>query len=183
MFGVNNNGVIIELPTVPAAGAASVSGSLLFGIGTQANNTLGAARVISVDPSTGVFTTIFNNTSYSASFIDSGSNALFFQDALIAVCAIASAAPGFYCPASTFNGSAAIPLANGTSATVNFSVANASALVTDHPGFAAFGNLAAPQLSATSFDWGLPFFYGRDVYTAIEGAGTPGGPTGPYIAF
>jgi hypothetical protein len=30
------------------------------------------------------------------------------------------------------------------------------------------------------FDWGLPFFYGRAVYTAIEGRGTP---AGPYFAF
>jgi len=181
-FAVDNNGVIIELPSVPAAGVVSVSGSLLFGIGTQANNAFGAASVISIDPSTGNFTTNYNGTSYIHSFVDSGSNALFFQDARILVCAIASAAPGFYCPASTFNGSAAIPLANGASATVNFSVANAGALVANNPGFAAFGNLGAPELGPTSFDWGLPFFYGRKVYTAIEGAVTPGGP-GPYVAF
>jgi hypothetical protein len=32
------------------------------------------------------------------------------------------------------------------------------------------------------FDFGLPFFFGRSVFTAIEGASTPGG-TGPYVAF
>ena len=32
------------------------------------------------------------------------------------------------------------------------------------------------------FDWGLPFFYGRTVFTAIEGAATPGG-AGPYWAY
>jgi Protein of unknown function (DUF3443)/Protein of unknown function (DUF2844) len=36
--------------------------------------------------------------------------------------------------------------------------------------------------AANSFDWGLPFFYGRNVYTAIDAANTPAGP-GPYIAF
>jgi hypothetical protein len=33
-----------------------------------------------------------------------------------------------------------------------------------------------------AFDWGLPFFFGRQVFTAIEGASTPGG-SGPYFAF
>ena len=33
-----------------------------------------------------------------------------------------------------------------------------------------------------SFDWGLSFFYGRTVFTAIEGKTTPGG-VGPYVAF
>ena len=182
MFAVNNNGAIIELPKVPAVGAASVSGSLVFGIGTQANNGLGAATVISVNPSSGNFTTVYNGSTYTGSFIDSGSNALFFQDSMT-VCESASAAPGFYCPAATKNLSATIQGANGATALINFSVANAVTLLTDNPGFAAFGNFAAPQFAVNSFDWGLPFFYGRNVYTAIEGAGTPGGPTGPYVAF
>jgi hypothetical protein len=182
LFAVNNNGVIVELPPVPAAGAASASGSLVFGIGTQANNGLGAATVISVDPGTGNFTTVYNGKNYAGSFIDSGSNALFFQDAGITVCANASTA-GFYCPASTKNASATIQGANGATALVDFSVANAATLLASNPGFAAFANLAAPQFVANSFDWGLPFFYGRNVYIAIEGAATPGGPAGPYVAF
>jgi hypothetical protein len=181
MFAVNNNGLIIELPSVPAAGAVSVSGSLVFGIGTQANNGIGSATVIGVDPATGHFTTIYNGTNYSSSFIDSGSNAFFFADAGMPVCTDASAA-GFYCPPATKNLSATIQGRNGRSASVDFSVANAVTLVTNNPGFAALGNLGAPQLSLTSFDWGLPFFFGRKVYTAIEGASTPGGP-GPYVAF
>jgi hypothetical protein len=178
MFAIDNNGVIIELPQVPAAGAAGVSGSLVFGIGTQANNGLGAATVIGVDPSTANFTTIFNGTTDRASFMDSGSNALFFTDAGTPVCTDPSTA-GFFCPVATQNLSATIQGSNGRSAPVNFSLANATTLVTSNPGFTAFSNLGAP---AISFDWGLPFFYGRNVYTAIEGAPTPGGP-GPYIAF
>lgn len=182
MFAVNNNGVIVELPSVPDAGAANVSGSLVFGIGTQANNGIGTATLIGVDSGTANFTTIYNGTSYGASFIDSGSNAFFFADAGMPVCTDPSAA-GFYCPPATRNLSATIQGRNGRSASVNFSVANAATLVTGNSGFAAFGNLAAPQFVANSFDWGLPFFYGRNVYTAIDGAGTPGGPSGPYVAF
>ena len=32
------------------------------------------------------------------------------------------------------------------------------------------------------FDWGLPFFYGKTVFTAIEGK-TAGSATGPYVAY
>jgi len=179
-FPRDNNGIIIRLPSVPAAGAARVDGSLVFGIGTQSNNGLGTATVIGLDPASGNFTTRYNGAVLSASFLDSGSNALFFSDS-IAVCASTSAAPGFYCPASSINGSAVIEGANGASASIAFSVANAAALLTDNPGFTAFSNLGAPFVTH-SFDWGLPFFYGRSVYTAIEGAPTPAG-AGPYVAF
>jgi hypothetical protein len=179
-FAVNNNGHIMQLPAVPAEGAARVSGSLVFGIGTQANNALGAVTVIGVDPNSGNFTTFYNGNSFSASFIDSGSNGLFFQDSL-PVCASSSVAPGFYCPAATIAGSALVQGINGANAGVNFSIANAAALLAGNPGFTAFASLGAP-FSANGFDWGLPFFYGRNVYTAIEGANTPGGP-GPYVAF
>ena len=179
-FAVNNNGHIMQLPSVPAEGAARVSGSLVFGIGTQANNALGAATVIGVDPNSGNFTTFYNGNSFSASFIDSGSNGLFYQDSL-PVCASSSVAPGFYCPAATIAGSALVQGINGANAGVNFSIANAAALLAGNPGFTAFASLGAP-FSANGFDWGLPFFYGRNVYTAIEGANTPGGP-GPYVAF
>lgn len=181
MFVGDNNGVIIELPSVPAGGAANVSGSLVFGIGTQANNGIGTATVIGVDSGSATFTTIYNGISYSASFVDSGSNALFFADAGTPVCTNPSTA-GFYCPPVTKNLSASIQGRNGRSAPVNFSLANAAALMASNPGFAAFGDLGAPQLGAASFDWGLPFFYGRNVYIAIDGAGTPAGP-GPYVAF
>jgi hypothetical protein len=181
MFASDNNGVIIELPAVAAGGAAKVGGSLVFGIGTQANNGIGSATVIGVDAGTANFTTIYSGISYSASFIDSGSNGFFFADAGTPVCT-APAAAGFYCPALTKNLSATIQGRNGISASVNFSLANAVSLVTANPGFTAFANLGAPQLSASSFDWGLPFFYGRNVFIAIDGASTPAG-SGPYVAF
>jgi hypothetical protein len=181
LFARNNNGVVIELPSVPSGVAASINGSLIFGIGTQANNAIGSATVIGVDAATANFTTVYNGISYSASFIDSGSNGFFFADAGTPVCTDLATA-GFYCPAATKNLSAAIQGRNGKSAAVNFSLANATALVTGNPGFAVLGSLGAPQISATAFDWGLPFFYGRSVYVAISGASTPAG-TGPYVAF
>ena len=58
---------------------------------------------ISVDPGPA-------NSGYC--FIDSGSNALFFQDAGIPGCSSNNAA-GFYCPASTQDLSATIPDGSG----------------------------------------------------------------------
>lgn len=178
LFAVNNNGLVISLPSVPPEGAVSLSGSMLFGIGTQANNGLGNAKVLTVDPATAEFTTIFNNKSHSESFIDSGSNGIFFPNDALPVCST-----GFFCPATTQNFSAVIQAANGSSAAIDFRVANSSALFAANNGaFSAFANLAGPNPNTNSFDWGLPFFFGRTVFTAIEGKSTPAG-IGPYVAF
>ena len=52
-------------------------------------------------------------------------------------------------------------------------------------GTTAFSDLAAPDTSGLqNFVWGLPFFYGRNVYTAIWGATSPSGvPPGPFWAY
>jgi hypothetical protein len=68
---------------------------------------------------------------------------------------------------------------NGTTATVAFSVANADALFAN-PVLSAFSNLAGPNVG--SFDWGLPFFYGRRVFFSIESQNTSG-VLGPYVAY
>jgi hypothetical protein len=180
LFATDNNGVIIELPSVTGA-QASVSGSLIFGIGTQSNNGLGSAAVYMLDPSTGNITTIFNNATYTnATFIDSGSNALYFLDAATTGMPTCAAPLTFwYCPSSTQNLSATNRGANGTSASFNFVVGNADTLTTNTSTTAANG-LAGPNSGI--FDWGLPFFYGRNVYTAIAGRNTPAG-AGPYWAY
>jgi hypothetical protein len=190
LFPTDNNGVIVELGSVPSSGAPTVSGSLVFGIGTQSNNGLGSANVFTLDPTTGDLTTQYKGQSYSSSFIDSGSNGIFFLNSSITgitVCSSSSNAPGFYCPSSTENLSATNVGANATTSTVNFSVANASSLVSS--GNLAYNDLAGQNTpppsqpsSSTGFDWGLPFFFGRNVYTAIAGASTPAG-TGPYYAY
>src|SRR5262245_36031329 len=78
-FATNNNGVVIQLPAVATGGAASTAGTLTFGVGTQSNNALGSAKIFTLDNRTN-FTTVFNGQSYSSSFIDSGSNGIFFLD-------------------------------------------------------------------------------------------------------
>ena len=181
MFALDNNGVIIALPSVPATGAVSVSGFMIFGIGTQGNNGLGGAQVIPVSSNTGNFTTILNLVTYSNSFIDSGSNALFFADASIATCTTGTAL-GFDCPLFPQNLTATNQGAGGATSIVNFQIANAESLFAANPNTFAFDNLAGPNSDVTSFDWGLPFFFGRNVFTAIEGRSTPAG-IGPYLAY
>ncbi len=181
LFPTDNNGVIVELPAVSGS-AASVSGSLVFGIGTQSNNGLGSAKIFTLDNS-GYFATTFNGQADSQSFIDSGSNGYFFADSSIPQCGSSDIAADFYCPTTTLNLSATNQGANGASGTVSLSVGNADTLFTGNND-AAYSILAGPQLSnaSGSFDWGLPFFYGRNVFNAIESQNTPGGP-GPYWAY
>ena len=179
-FATDNNGSLLSLPAV-SGGAQSVTGQLVFGIGTQSNNTLDNAQVIGVSPSTGTFTTVHNSTTYSRSILDSGSTGLFFRSSALPVCASPNNA--YYCPASTEQLSAMIQGVNGATSAVNFSVANASAVAQSYAGDSALPLLAGPAFVTSSiFDWGLPFFYGRNVYAAIEQQSTPSG-VGPYVAY
>lgn len=179
-FTADNNGSMLSLPTV-SGGAVSVTGQLVFGIGTQTNNTLGGAQVIGVSPSNGTFTTVQNGTTYPQSILDSGSTGLFFQTSALPVCASPNSA--YYCPASTQLLSAMNQGVNGVTSSVNFSVGNASTISQTYSGNSALPLLAGPAfVTSKIFDWGLPFFYGRNVYAAVEQQPTPGG-TGPYVAY
>ncbi|HXA78087.1 MAG TPA: DUF3443 domain-containing protein [Candidatus Acidoferrales bacterium] len=178
-FATDNNGVIVELPAVSGA-ETSVTGSLIFGIGTQSNNALGSATVYTIDPDTGSFTTTFKGqTLTDASFLDTGSNAIYFLDSSTTGLPTCTDLTFWYCPSGTQNLSAVTQGANGATTTINFEIGNADTLTANaNDGVAAGLGGPSPGL----FDWGLPFFYGRNVYTAIEGANTPGG-SGPYWAY
>ncbi|NML34363.1 DUF3443 domain-containing protein [Paraburkholderia antibiotica] len=179
-FTTDNNGSILSLPTV-SGGAPSVSGQLVFGIGTQTNNGLGNAQVIGVNPSNGTFTTVQNGTTYPSSILDSGSTGLFFRTTLMSACGNPNGA--YYCPSSTQQLSATIEGVNGTTSAVTFNVGNATSIAQTYSGDSALPLLAGPAfVTSTVFDWGLPFFYGRSVYAAIEQKATPGG-NGPYVAY
>ena len=49
---------------------------------------------------------------------------------------------------------------------------------------AAYPQLAGPigATQSQTFDFGLPYFYGRNIFTAIEGHGA-GPSTGPFVAY
>ncbi len=181
-FATDNNGVIVELPTVAAGGAATATGALVFGIGTESNNGLGSATIFDTDPNAGTITVTFNGTQYPLSALDSGSNALYFNDSSLSVCASGTAGDGFFCTAA--NLSATIKTLAGTQATASFTIGDATTMIENDPTAAAFPQLGGPigTMESETFDFGLPYFYNRKVFTAIEGM-KAGGTTGPYVAY
>ena len=191
LFAVDNNGVIVTLPAIPAAGQVGASGSLTFGIGTQANNALSSAAVVLTTDGAGNFTTTYNSQTLSSSFIDSGSNALYFPngttpETMITVCPDTQSDPNasdFYCPASPVSETAINRGQNGTMSTVPFEITNVNSLNANFYATPTIGGPATPAaMLGSSFDWGLPFFYGKSVYVAIDGM-TAGSAIGPYNAY
>ena len=174
-FAVDNQGVALVMPAVPAGGLTTLTGTLIFGIDTQSNNNVGSATVYAAD-SFGNFTTTYKGVTLTSSFLDSGSNGFFFDDAAIPACSTQS---GFYCPPSPLPLSALNTSASGApSGTVNFTIVNLQALDASIRAASVGGSIG----QSGSFDWGMPFFFGRTVFVAIKGAVTLHG-TGPYWAY
>jgi hypothetical protein len=172
---VNNNGVIVSLPAVSNSGAAAMYGSLVFGIGTQTNNqTTGLGGAIVPDSSLNI-TTVLSGHAMNYSFIDTGSNGMYFGTSTFPIC---STNTFFYCPS--------------VQSTVSASMYGQGMTYTPTVSFAADSiyrmavNPVSPMLSgpfsSSTFDWGLPFFFGRKVFVGITGQFTPLG-TGPVYAF
>ena len=186
LFATDNNGVIIELPAVGASGAGApptpLTGSLVFGIGTQGNNALGSATKLTSDTSSGVISATLNSTTYPFSYLDSGSNANFFPTTSIPSCP--SPNDGFLCPTAgtTVNESATLTGTNSMTLAADFSIVNANTLFGGSN--TAFSNLAGSSYSASgpnnSLDLGLSFFYGHNVFTGFEDVQTMGA---PYFAY
>ena len=188
-FATNNNGTVIRLPALPAGGQVSVTGQLIFGVGTQSNNALPTnANILQVDGN-GFFTTQYQGRAIINSAIDSGTNGYAFSDATIPTTG------EWYTPPSDRGLSATMEATNGTGkpVPVPFSIGNATNMMGS--GYAAYDNVGMylanlpvydvttnNTLSEEGFLWGLPFFYGRSVYTVIENAQV-GTQAGPFVAF
>jgi hypothetical protein len=183
MFGTDNNGVILQLPAIAASGATTATGYLVFGIGTESNNGLDGATVLTTND-VGNITTNFNGQALNSSFLDSGSNGLYFPDSSIPHCTGGAGAADFYCPSSTLSLTALNQGQNGATSTVSFQIANLDGLSnTDF----ALDDVGGPATSITGigtsyFDFGLPFFFGHTVFAAIGGM-TADGTVGPYVAY
>lgn len=174
---LDNNGVRVQLPAVPLGGLPSLDGTLTFGIGTQANNVPASPTVLPTNQF-GTFRTVYNAVNVT-SFLDTGSNGIFFpnENPPLPVCPPPNS--DWYCPPVTRALFATMIGAFGTpSVTEQFEIGN---LVT----LAGSPNNVFRELGGRStfgFDWGLPFFMGRTVYMGIEGRASTLG-TGPYVAF
>jgi hypothetical protein len=180
---VDNNGIIIALPGVPGTGAPSVEGAVVLGIATRSNNVPVSASAIGLDRA-GEFTTTLNGgTVIGGSFVDTGSNGLFFSPPF----AIPSCtdAQDWYCPASTVAFSASngpSPGVPGNHVSTPFQIASFDALVQTAGPNAVFSDIGGPGIPGGGFDWGLPFFLGRTVYLAIDARSSRFG-TGPLLAY
>lgn len=188
-FATDNNGTILSLPAVPQAGVATLTGTVTFGIGTQADNALTAGTLLPLTTSSnrlgpGVLSATYNGKTLTQSFFDSGSNDYFFIDTALTPCDAAFTA--FYCPAVPTLLSPVITATNGATTSGAFTLYNPHnvlAAANVAPGLGINPTLVKPPLPfANSFDFGMPYFFGRNVYTAIEGR-PAGGQQGPYVAY
>lgn len=184
LLPVDNNGVIVALPGVPSAGATAVEGALVLGIGTRANNVPATATALALNGAGDFTTTIAGGTSIPGSFVDTGSNGLFFAPpAPIPSCTDATS---WFCPpvmlsfSATNTPSPGIP---GSATPAAFQIANFDALVIQPKnGNRVFTQIGGSAVSKAGFDWGLPFFLGRTVYLGIAGQSSSLG-RGPLLAY
>ena len=182
-FASDNNGVIVDLPAlVNANGDLTVTGEVIFGIGTQTDNVLPVSNltVLGADAAGDFNATYDGNPAVLPALIDSGVNFYAFDDPTIAVCTTA-AWVGFYCPAVAPQSAYAVNTgvgANGGSGTVNFAIADPNTFVATA---SAYTNLAGGG-GAGSFTWGMPFFYGRKVYVGLDQR-SAGAYQGPFYAY
>lgn len=180
-FTGDNNGVIVQMPPLPDTGAPSATGTLVFGINTQSNNTLTGVQTYTTDAFGDMNNSVFNGTTVQA-FLDSGSNAYFFGDSSLALCG--SNFAGFYCPSSAQTRSVTLVGLNKATTTASIGILSAQTLFGGAGNF-AFNDLGGQIGGNSSFDLGLPFFYGRHVYYGIDQTQNglfPGGQA-PYVAF
>jgi hypothetical protein len=180
LLPLDNNGVLVQLPGVAPGGTSSINGNLILGIGTQSNNVPSSVTMYSASATTGQFTTQFSGRTYS-SFIDSGSNGFFFTPPTAGQfpnCAAPNT--GWFCPATTLGLSATNTGASGApSGAVPFQIGNMTDLTAN-----SFSRVFA-EVGGTfpnSFDWGLPFFFGRNVFIGYNGSASSLG-SGPYWAY
>ena len=185
---IDNNGTMIAMPALPKLGATVAKGRLVFGIGTQRNNQLPpAARIykLNADPASADYLYVSVQVGarrYAQSFIDTGSNAMFFDDAALPLtCSASTGAKGrWYCPATSWRQTAGLTDATGVQGSFDIAVESADTLF--NTGAVAFANLAGSAGQAQqTFVVGLPFFYGRQVFQSIWGQALA--TNGPWYAF
>jgi hypothetical protein len=189
-FPVDNNGLVLTIPDVPKIGATLVTGMLTFGIATQADNVVTGVKVLPLTTSQNRLgpanlTATYNGKQLTQSFLDTGSPTYFFIDPNIPICTPAGFTT-FYCPVAPILLSPLLTATNGATASGAFTLfspfdSSDSAVVV--PGVGQNSTLVKPPLPlGNSFDFGLPFFFGKTVYVAIEGR-RAGSVTGPFLAF
>lgn len=172
-----NNGVMLSMSSVGSIyGSNSVVGGMTLGIDTpgsstaptpgypDGNNSSSGVTVFAADSN------LFFDTTFPAaapshifqnSFIDSGSNLWDFADDYASP-RITHCSDGFYC--DTAHNLQARP---GSGNPVTFNIDNANTVLNSNA--TAYDNIGAYwSTSYDSFDWGMPFYYGRNIFHLIK---------------
>lgn len=167
-FDTNNNGTIIYLPNISSRGATAVDGKLIFGIDTDSNNRLDDAKKITLNPNTANFSTVYKNHDYPLSYFDSGTNGIYFDDNSIKQCT-GVGYEGYYCSSQDI---AIDVIFKGVGQELHeyaFKGSDAVSLLKNPQFLPVQPNLIGSSSgSFQDFVWGLPFFYGKYFFTAIE---------------
>jgi len=184
-FATDNNGVVISLPAIDATGATDVvTGTLLFGVSTQNNNTpvwptLTLNTVNNTDNyNFGSFSAQIDGNWYSA-YLDSGTEQVFFDEPTntgLNPCATASIYAGLYCPTRTQNLSFYVTDYGSKSilGILPFSLVNPANL---NSNTIAYSNVGGPISSSSTVDqevaFGLATFFGHTNYFLFNGYAVP----------
>ncbi len=199
-FAGDNNGIILTMSQVAASGAATASGALTFGIGTQSDNALSSSATTFALSANALGSLSYNTilAAYPAGgktsfpvFVDSGQGLNYFLDAITVAAApagagIASCPPpdsGLYCPSAVVSLPFTAKDASGDSAAASLSIGNGvsllSSAVSQGGSNTAFSNLTGGAATASALNdyviLGMPFFYGNTVYVGIAGKAPPTG--------
>ncbi len=202
--GSDNNGVVLTMNSLgtagSASGAATASGTLYFGIGTQSDNALSSsvkvyALSLNAEDSDSIFA-IYNTATYPA-YVDSALYLNFFLDP--ATVAAYSAGAGisncqanngvnYYCTSPALSLSFTAQDTSGDSASQTLSIGNGATLydssVAEGGSNTAFSNLAGGGAPANDeVILGMPFFYGKTVYVGIAGKVAPSGVPASAVDF
>lgn len=180
LLPLDGNGLILELPGVPAGGTASLTGSVVLGIGTRSNNAPSAVTAYALDGN-GAFHTVLGGR-LNPGYLDTGSNGLFFAaPSGVTIPACPTPDDTWFCPTPPMQLSATNSAASGPASTaIGFEIGDFEALVASSNN--VFAEIGGPAPSPGGFDWGLPFHFGRRVYVGIENQTSALG-TGPYVAY
>ena len=205
-FTGDNNGVSLTLSQVVAGGAATSTGTLTFGIGTQSDNALSStakAYGLSLQaiggqpyPAISAIYPAGTGSTYPA-LVDSGETLNYFLDAATVAAAAGGAGisnclaeNGLYCTnsISPINLAFTTKDSSGDSASASLSVADGVTLLNSSVqkggGNTAFNSLTGGGATATN-DFvilGMPFFYGKTVYLGIAGQVPPTGVPSSFAA-
>jgi hypothetical protein len=177
-FAQDNNGLSIELPAASAFGQPSLVGKMVFGVGTQVNSTFTPGATLPTNK-LGYIRVNLDGRVLNNSFIDTGSNALYFDSSTLPLCT--GNANNFFCPVAATDFTATLFGSNFVQTSVQISIANAADQFVNG-GNTVLPRLAGPSGDSRTFDGGLPFFYGRRVVIGFAGKTSPLG-IGPYYAF